>query len=161
MKDALKRIDKAINGLLGIAVIAMLAVMSAVVFAQVVFRLVHASIPWSEELSKYLLIWCTFLGSALGVRKGSLVGLELLFMILPKKAIKPLTAVINLAAAVLLVFLMVIGFRTAAQVWAQTTPILKMPMGLMYASIPVGALFMLINTGISTYLNFCEEDEKE
>ena len=56
---------------------------------------------------------------------------------------------------------MVIGFRTAAQVWAQTTPILKMPMGLMYASIPVGALFMLINTGISTYLNFCEEDEKE
>ena len=104
MKDAVKRIDRAINGLLGIAVIAMLAVMSAVVFAQVVFRLVHASIPWSEELSKYLLIWCTFLGSALGVRKGSLVGLELLFMILPKKAIKPLTAVINLAAAVLLVF---------------------------------------------------------
>ena len=94
MKDAVKRIDRAINGLLGIAVIATLAVMSAGVFAQVVFRLVHASIPWSEELSKYLLIWCTFLGSALGVRKGSLVGLEL-------------------------------------------------------------------NTGISTYLNFCEEDEKE
>ena len=34
MKDAVKRIDRAINGLLGIAVIAMLAVMSAVVFDQ-------------------------------------------------------------------------------------------------------------------------------
>ena len=84
MKKVVEGIDKVINGFLTYAVVLMLAIMSVVVFAQVVFRLVHASIPWSEELSKYMLIWTTFLGSALCVRKGSLVGLEILSMLLPK-----------------------------------------------------------------------------
>ena len=83
MTKMIKGIDKAVNGFLTWVVVLMLAVMSVVVFGQVVFRLVHATIPWSEELSKYMLIWTTFLGSALCVRKGSLVGLEILFMMLP------------------------------------------------------------------------------
>ena len=158
MNNAVRKFDKAVNSFLGFVVIIMLAVMSAVVFAQVVFRLVHASIPWSEELSKYLLIWSTFLGSALCVRKGSLVGLVILFMIVPKKLLKGLTVIISIVTSILLIFLIVVGFRTSAQIWTQTTPILKLSMGLMYASIPVGSVFMLINTLISTYLNFTKED---
>ena len=61
-------VDKIINQILKAVVVLMLGVMSIVVFAQVVFRIVHLSIPWSEELSKYLLIWSTFLGSALCIR---------------------------------------------------------------------------------------------
>ena len=71
MKQGIKAVDKGVNGLLAFVAIVMLTVMSVVVFAQVVFRLAHASIPWSEEVSKYLLIWCTFLGAALCIRKGS------------------------------------------------------------------------------------------
>lgn len=78
MTKTVKQIDKIINTLISYAAVAMLSVMSVVVFAQVVFRMVHASIPWSEEVSKYLLVWCTFLGAALCVRRKSLVGLELL-----------------------------------------------------------------------------------
>lgn len=56
MTKMIKGIDKAVNGFLTWVVVLMLAVMSVVVFGQVVFRLVHATIPWSEELSKYMLI---------------------------------------------------------------------------------------------------------
>ena len=70
MTKMIKGIDKAVNGFLTWVVVLMLAVMSVVVFGQVVFRLVHATIPWSEELSKYMLIWTTFLGSALSGRSG-------------------------------------------------------------------------------------------
>ena len=55
------KFDRLINTILRIIVMIMLSIMSIVVFAQVIFRIVHLSIPWSEELSKYLLIWCTFL----------------------------------------------------------------------------------------------------
>lgn len=160
MTKVIKSLDKVINGILGWVVVIMLAVMSVVVFAQVVFRLIHGTIPWSEELSKYLLIWATFLGSALCVRKGSLVGLEIIFMVLPKKAGKIATIVIQIMAAIFLLFLVVVGYQTASLVWTQTTPVLKMSMGLMYASIPTGALFMLINTIIVTYYTIVGEDGK-
>ena len=49
---------------------------------------------------------------------------------------------------------------TGGLVWNQTTPVLKMPMGLMYASIPTGAVFMLINTIIVVYYQITGEDVK-
>lgn len=49
---AVHTIDHVVNTILRWIVMIMLSVMSVVVFAQVVFRIVHLSIPWSEELSK-------------------------------------------------------------------------------------------------------------
>ena len=102
-------------------------------------------------MSKYMLIWTTFLGSALCVRKGSLVGLEILSMLLPKGIGKVVSMLVSVLTAAFLIFLIVVGYKTSALVWNQTTPVLKMSMGLMYAAIPTGALFMLINTVLAVY----------
>lgn len=143
-------IDKIINQILKAAVVIMLSVMSIVVFAQVIFRIMHLSIPWSEELSKYLLIWSTFLGSALCIRRKSLVGLEFFLNSMTKKNQKILQTVLNLIVCAMLLFLIRVGFWSVRQVWFQITPVLKQSMGLMYASIPVGSVFMLINEIIVT-----------
>ena len=143
-------VDKIINKILQAAVVIMLSVMSIVVFAQVVFRIVHMSIPWSEELSKYLLIWSTFLGSALCIRTNSLVGLEFFLNSMSKKNQKILQTLLNLIVCVILLFLIRVGFWAVRQVWFQITPVLKQSMGLMYAAIPVGSVFMLINQIIVT-----------
>ena len=46
-----------------------IAVMSVVVFVQVVFRfIVKSSLPWSEELSRYLQVYITFFGTAMASR---------------------------------------------------------------------------------------------
>lgn len=138
-------IDKAINKILRFIVIIMLSVMSVVVFAQVLFRIVHLSIPWSEELSKYLLIWSTFLGAAICIRKGSLVGLEFLKNSMSEEKQKILQTILNLIVCAMLLFLINVGFWAVRRVWFQITPVLKLSMGLMYAAIPVGSVFMLIN----------------
>lgn len=143
-------VDKIINKILQAAVVIMLSVMSIVVFAQVVFRIVHMSIPWSEELSKYLLIWSTFLGSALCIRRNSLVGLEFFLNSMSKKNQKILQTLLNLIVCVILLFLIRVGFWAVRQVWFQITPVLKQSMGLMYAAIPVVSVFMLINQIIVT-----------
>ncbi|WMD16867.1 TRAP transporter small permease [Anaerostipes hadrus] len=144
------KFDRLINTILRIIVMIMLSIMSIVVFAQVIFRIVHLSIPWSEELSKYLLIWCTFLGSAMCIRKGSLVGLEFLKNSLPQKQQKLLQTFLNLIVCLLLIFLIVVGFWAVKRVCFQITPVLKQSMGLMYAAIPVGSVFMLINQILTT-----------
>lgn len=138
-------IDKVINKILRFIVIIMLSVMSVVVFAQVLFRIVHLSIPWSEELSKYLLIWSTFLGAAICIRKGSLVGLEFLKNSLSEEKQKLLQTILNLIVCAMLLFLISVGFWAVRRVWFQITPVLKLSMGLMYVAIPVGSVFMLIN----------------
>ena len=138
-------IDKVINKILRFIVIIMLSVMSVVVFAQVLFRIVHLSIPWSEELSKYLLIWSTFLGAAICIRKGSLVGLEFLKNSMSEEKQKILQTILNLIVCAMLLFLINVGVWAVRRVWFQITPVLKLSMGLMYAAIPIGSVFMLIN----------------
>ena len=138
-------IDKVINKILRFIVIIMLSVMSVVVFAQVLFRIVHLSIPWSEELSKYLLIWSTFLGAAICIRKGSLVGLEFLKNSMSEEKQKILQTILNLIVCAMLLFLINVGFWAVRRVWFQITPVLKLSMGLMYSAIPIGSVFMLIN----------------
>ena len=143
---AVHTIDHVVNTILRWIVMIMLSVMSVIVFAQVVFRIVHLSIPWSEELSKYLLIWSTFMGAALCVRKGSLVGLEFL----QERGQKALKIVLSIVICAMLVFLIGVGFWAVRRVCFQITPVLKQSMGLMYAAIPVGSVFMLINQIITT-----------
>ena len=147
---AVHTIDHVVNTILRWIVMIMLSVMSVVVFAQVVFRIVHLSIPWSEELSKYLLIWSTFMGAALCVHKGSLVGLEFLQSALPERGQKALKIVLSIIICAMLVFLIGVGFWAVRRVCFQITPVLKQSMGLMYAAIPVGSVFMLINQIITT-----------
>lgn len=145
MMKIIHDIDKLINKILRFIVIIMLSVMSVVVFAQVLFRIVHLSIPWSEELSKYLLIWSTFLGAAICIRKGSLVGLEFLKNSMSEEKQKILQTILNLIVCAMLLFLINVGFWAVRRVWFQITPVLKLSMGLMYAAIPIGSVFMLIN----------------
>ena len=145
MMKIIHDIDKVINKILRFIVIIMLSVMSVVVFAQVLFRIVHLSIPWSEELSKYLLIWSTFLGAAICIRKGSLVGLEFLKNSMSEEKQKILQTILNLIVCAMLLFLINVGVWAVRRVWFQITPVLKLSMGLMYAAIPIGSVFMLIN----------------
>lgn len=145
MMKIIHDIDKVINKILRFIVIIMLSVMSVVVFAQVLFRIVHLSIPWSEELSKYLLIWSTFLGAAICIRKGSLVGLEFLKNSMSEEKQKILQTILNLIVCAMLLFLINVGFWAVRRVWFQITLVLKLSMGLMYAAIPIGSVFMLIN----------------
>lgn len=147
---AIHAADKIVNKIVQVVVICILSVMSCVVFAQVVFRMLGLSIPWSQELAQYLLVWCTFLGSALCIRRGALVGLEVLFHALPGKGEKALRVFVAVLSCALLIFLIRVGFWASARVWYERTAVLKAPMGLMYAAIPVGAVLMLFNLVVTT-----------
>ena len=80
-------VKKILNNLEGYFCVGSLAVMSVVIFWQVVCRYVlKSSLPWSEELSRYLLVWTSFIGGAYGVRLGAHIGVEAFTLLLPKKA---------------------------------------------------------------------------
>lgn len=141
-----KKVDRAMNRALEYLVMTMLAVMVLVVTAQLVFRWMHASIRWSEELSQYTMVWCAFLSGALCVRKGSMVGLDLIQMLLPAKVGRAVKVLVLVIQALLLAALTVVGAKLAVMYWGNTTPMLKWSMGLVYAAIPAGFSLMTLDS---------------
>ena len=70
--------------LLKVAIAACLAVMVVLVFTNVVMRyLFNSGIPTSEELSRWLLVWLTFLGAIVALRQHAHLGVDTLVRALP------------------------------------------------------------------------------
>lgn len=127
------------------AVIVLLAAMAMMVFANVALRfLSDHSILWVEEVSRYLMIWLTFLGSGVVLRYGAHIGIDTLQEKLPRQApaIRATIFVLMLAFFAAMVWL---GGRYAMLTWGQTTPVLQIPIGAVYLAMPVGFALMIVH----------------
>ncbi len=73
-------------GLLKVAIALCLLVMVILVFSNVVLRYVfNSGIATSEELSRWLLVWLTFLGAIVALRQHAHLGVDTLVRALPPK----------------------------------------------------------------------------
>jgi TRAP-type C4-dicarboxylate transport system permease small subunit len=141
----LHRFDRALLGANRWALIAILAAMAVMVFANVALRFTSdRSLLWVEEASRYLMIWLTFLGGGPVLRYGGHLGIDTLQEALPRHA-----AAIRVAIfAILLgffVFMVWVGVRYAAFAWQQTTPVMQIPIGAVYLAIPIGFALMILH----------------
>ena len=141
----LTRFDRALLRLNRWAVIAILAAMAIMVFANVALRfLTDHSILWVEEVSRYLMIWLTFLGSGIVLRYGAHIGIDTLQERFPESA----PMIRALIFALLLVFFAVmawLGLRYAILTWGQTTPVMQIPIGAVYLAMPVGFALLIVH----------------
>jgi len=124
----------------------LLAVMVATTFLQVFFRyVIFHSLPWSEEVSRYALVWLTFIGASYGLRCGVHVAVEALVETLPPGARRLLKAGSYALTAFLGAVLAVYGFKLAQVNMGQLSPSLHIPIGLAYAAVPVGGVCLFIH----------------
>jgi len=125
-------------------VIALMAVMAVLVFANVVSRyLFNFSIIWVEELTRYMMVWVGFIGSGLVLRFGAHIAVDVFQDLLPARAARALRALIVVILAVTFATMAWLGSRYVAFAWDQETPVLNWNFGLVYLAIPIGSLLML------------------
>lgn len=137
-------------------IIAMMAAMVVMVFANVVSRYIwNYSFIWAEELSQYLMVWITFLGAGLALREGRHVAVELLQDRLPSKTKRRMRHLVAALIIAFLVALVVLGFQFALFAWEQETPVMNIPLGIPYLAVPLGALLLLAHIGL-VYRNFVD-----
>lgn len=126
--------------------IVLLAVMVAIVFANVVMRyLLGASVIWSEEVARHLMIWLTFLGSGLALRSGAQIGIETLQDALPLRHAQALRVLIVLGMAALFVALAWYGADYAWRARFQMAAALEIPMSWIYLGMPVGCVLLALH----------------
>ena len=126
----------------------LMGVMSTVVFIQVLFRFAGASLPWSEEFTRYSAVWITFIGAALGIKRGAHVGVEALKVFLPGTPKK----IIELFSVLVMIFLSVIVLYYCIEIiqmqitTGQKSPAMRIPMWWAYMGIPIGMILCIIRS---------------
>ena len=126
--------------------IVMLAVMSVIIFANVVLRYTTSqSIEWAEEVARHLMIWLTFIGCGPVLRYGGHIAVENLQDALPRAAAIALRAVIALLLLGLFGFLVWFGLQYMDRTQYQQTPATQISFAYIYAALPIGAAMTLVH----------------
>ncbi len=116
-----------------------------ILFAQVIFRYIGASLGWSEEVSRHLLVAITFLGGTAAYKRMSFIGLKGIGHSLGRSAQQLI--VVSLQVATLGCFCILAWFGTAYTItaWEHTTASLQIPMSIPFAVIPVSAMVFIVH----------------
>ncbi len=135
--------DRCINWFLAM----LMAGMVSIVSAQVWYRFIlNDPLSWSEEASRYLFVWISFMGAAAGVRYQVHLGIDLMEKILPAGSYRMVVILVNLIIQVFLLMIIYWGFKILGVIQFQESPSMHISMRYPYMAVPVGSIFMLINS---------------
>ncbi len=136
-----------------------LAVTVILIFYQVVMRYVfNNSSSWTEEMSRYLFIWMTWLGTSLGAREHKHIRVELLECTFINrgrlKAKNTLLILIYLIWLFITVFLAIYGMEYALEMVSRgaVSPAMRLPMVYVGLAIPVGCTAVSLRLIYELYL---------
>ncbi len=134
------------EGNLGIILmIAILAIMSLGVFFRYVL---NNSLSWSEELSRYGLIYATFIGAAFACRRGTHIRVAVLDEFLPAKWSRRLIILQDVITLALLIALAYFAIRIIAVLHGTKSAAMLLPMSYVYAAIAIGFTLAAIRLSI-------------
>jgi TRAP-type C4-dicarboxylate transport system permease small subunit len=122
-------------------------------FLGVIARFVfHFSYFWVEESCKIMSVWFSYLAASVALKHGNMVAVKFFSDRMGPKNQWWLTVTVNMATLVLLW----IGVRYGTSVvllllsLKQKTPTMYVPIGLVYAAIPIGCFVMIFHILSST-----------
>ena len=115
-------------------------------FISVVNRnFIKGSMPWTEELALYCMVYMALIGTELGLRDGTQVSVTALTEKLKGTMVGK---IVNFIAKVALIVFSctMLRFSVAKQMSAgQTTPVMKVPMYVIYVSLVISFALIVIN----------------
>ncbi len=145
----LHRLERAFVVMNATAVILCLVVMAGTVFANVSLRmLTNHSIPWADEVARYLMIWMTFLGAGLVLRRGGHVAITNLQEGLKGRAQVALRAGLVVVLLAFFAFMIWVGYDYMTRMRFQRTPATRIPFSYVYAAMPVGFALLILHLGL-------------
>jgi TRAP-type C4-dicarboxylate transport system permease small subunit len=147
MRDAyLQLCDRLAVGV-RLLVIVLMAVMTVVVLLGVFYRYVLLdALSWTEEASRYLMIWMGFLGTGLVMREGGHIAVDLLPQHLTGVGRRAVLVLVRLLGLAFLLVVVGAGLVLAYRVSGQRTPVLAISMMWPYLAIAVGCLLTALET---------------
>ncbi|MDO9508245.1 MAG: TRAP transporter small permease [Thermovirgaceae bacterium] len=137
-------LDKAFHPFSIFLVVAVLSIFTEVM-VEVSFRyLLHIPLPWGAEVSQTLLVWMTFIGSAVAFLRGEHMSVNLIMNWISSPSLRRFCTQAGRLA--ILGFLLVGtwgGWQVVIRTWFMRTTALQVPAGILYLAFPLACLFMV------------------
>jgi TRAP-type C4-dicarboxylate transport system permease small subunit len=145
IKKILLAIDRGLVSVLRILIVVLAASLLTLMLIQVIFRyFLHIPSPWSEDLARLALVWCTFLAASLGIRNLEHPQIDILTKHFPKTIQAVLEIIIYFAIIGFGFILVYFGslFAWATRIDHYTS--LQYPKNLFYWPGPVGGFLFMV-----------------
>ena len=150
-------IKKFINNFEEYFIVWTMAIMTVLVFLQVVMRYVFAnSLSWSEEMARFIFLWLSWIGASYAVKERSHFRVEMFANMIQGTARKYFECFILIFWFIFSLFLTWFGTELLLFLHdsGQFSAAMEIPMTLPYASVPVGCGLMSIRLLIEIYKIF-------
>lgn len=145
----LNKIGEIVNFLVEHVIAILMGLMTIVVFLQVVFRLISGSLPWSEELARYMMIYMVYLGASVGVRMKNHIAVEFVANQLPGKGRTIVDIIADILMLICFAVIIHFGLNVVEVTMMQKSPVLRIKMGYIYFSVVLGGILMCLQTVVN------------
>ena len=118
------------------AVVICMALMAALVSAQVFFRyILSSSIDSADELSRLFFVWAMFLAIPHGIRSGVHIGIDVIVRRLDENIRMQLSRLMSLAGAILMGLVFVVTISVIGDKWQELMPTMEITAAVYYIAV--------------------------
>lgn len=129
--------------------IALIISLVAIVFANIVLRYMGSSIRWADEMARLLFVWTSFLGMYFAYSRNLHPSFTLIVNKVGTKNPRRGKVMLVFTHVLVLAFLLIVlygGIIYINLAKIQTTAVLRLSVGWMYAAAPVSMFLMILET---------------
>lgn len=144
MKIAKSWIDKTLEWV----TITLVLAICIIVIWQVITRFIFNNpSSWSEEISRYLLIWIAFLGGSLGLKHGTHMGLVLVTERIKNKRVRTVFHILAYLVCASIGYIFIhFGYIYTISGMKREMMCVSIPMGYVYIIMPISGVIIILNS---------------
>lgn len=138
----------------------LLAGITVLVFVSAIMRTVGFPLNWAQDAALIMFAWLSFIGGDIALHSTGLIGIDLIVKHFPRQAQKAIDIVFKVVMLAFLVVLVVNGYSYVVTGYKRLITTLNMSYAWVTASVPVGALLMIISVSQNLYKSIKTPVEK-
>ena len=156
LKKILDPISDALDRVCSVLIVIMLGLMVVITTAQIICRTWFTALSWSDEVTRYLLVWSTFLGASVVYRHSSHISVTLLQEKVPARVGQIMRVAVHVICFALFTVLLLYSVRYCGKL-NKTATAMPIKMKYIYLCIPISMAIMMVHALLMAF----EEATKE
>jgi len=116
-----------------------------IVLLQIMNRIFGITVSWTEEISRFLLVWIGMLAASIALKRGGHVGVSFVLNHFSKYFRLVINIIIGIAILVFLVFFLKFGIIVAIDGFNFVSTAIEVKMFWPKLALPIGAFLMIVH----------------